>query len=120
MRAVQIETRYVGDLSRLRSDILARQAAENGTLSPASRAAFQGKLDHIKAERRRLVRNNDSSSIDSMGRPIRTALDSRTRTSVKPPRVPPSRRSQPGGAAPSLERLRPRRAASLGAEIVAP
>jgi hypothetical protein len=75
MRAMQIETRYVGELSRLRSDILARQAAGNGTLSPASRAAFQDKLDRIDVERRRLVRNNDSSSIDSMGRPIRTALD---------------------------------------------
>lgn len=65
LRMFHLET-----LKHLRADLLKQVQADGGALSPASRDRFQAKLDKINRAYRIALRNNDPSSVDSMGAPL--------------------------------------------------
>ena len=58
---------YQGKMKPLREEILARKAAEGGTLSEASRAEFQVRLGTINKEFRRFVKKQDVDRYDAWG-----------------------------------------------------
>lgn len=58
---------YQGKMKPLRDEILARKAAEGGTLSEASRAEFQLRLDTINKDFRRFVKKQDVYAYDAWG-----------------------------------------------------
>ncbi len=68
----ELQQIYAYRLKTLRTEALRRQAADGGTLSPASQAYLQAKLDRINATRVRDARNNDLSSVDASGIDVRS------------------------------------------------
>jgi hypothetical protein len=64
---VELQQIYFHRLNSLRAEALHRQAHDGGTLSPASHAYLQAKLDKINATRERDARRNDLMSVDAFG-----------------------------------------------------
>lgn len=64
---IELQQIYFHRLKNLREEALRRQAADGGTLTPASSAYLQAKLDKINATRVRDARRNDLLSIDAFG-----------------------------------------------------
>ncbi|MFL0413723.1 hypothetical protein [uncultured Sphingomonas sp.] len=62
---LELQQIYFHRLNSLRAEALDRQAHDGGTLSPASRAYLQVKLDKINATRERDARRNDLMSVDA-------------------------------------------------------
>jgi hypothetical protein len=58
---------YQAKMKPLREEILARRAAEGGTLSEASRAEFQVRLNIINKDFRRFVKKQDVNGYDAGG-----------------------------------------------------